>query len=200
MIMCMCDPSIHRSIVAVTNRRLCARPFLEQVKRICIFRPASLVLREKDLDENAYASLAAEVLAICNSYQIPCILHSFPDVAKALGVKQIHLPLWRLEDMAASRPQSLAFFSAIGASVHSVDEAQRAQALGATYLTAGHIFTTDCKKGLPPRGLQFLQEVCQSVSIPVYAIGGITLDPQKIETVLSCGASRVCIMSGMMQL
>ena len=112
--MCMCDPSIHRSIVAVTNRRLCARPFLEQVERICIFRPASLVLREKDLDENAYASLAAEVLAICNSYQIPCILHSFPDVAKALGVKQIHLPLWRLEDMAASRPQSLAFFSAIG--------------------------------------------------------------------------------------
>ena len=102
--------------------------------------------------------------------------------------------------MAASRPQSVAFFAAIGASVHSVDEAQRAQALGATYLTAGHIFTTECKKGLPPRGLQFLQEVCQSVSIPVYAIGGITLDPQKIETVLSCGASRVCIMSGMMQL
>ena len=91
--MCMCDPSIHRSIVAVTNRRLCAQPFLEQVERICIFRPASLVLREKDLDENAYASLAAEVLAICNSYQIPCILHSFPDVAKALGVKQRHAVL-----------------------------------------------------------------------------------------------------------
>ncbi len=155
--MCMCDPSIHRSIVAVTNRRLCARPFLEQVERICIFRPASLVLREKDLDENAYASLAAEVLAICNSYQIPCILHSFPDVAKALGVKQIHLPLWRLEDMAASRPQSLAFFSAIGASVHSVDEAQRAQALRATYLTAGHIFTTDCKKGLLQGGCSFFK-------------------------------------------
>ena len=178
--MCMCDRSIHRSIVAVTNRRLCARPFLEQVERICTFRPASLVLREKDLDESAYTLLAAEVLAICNSYQVPCILHSFPDVAKALKVKQIHLPLWRLEDMVASCPQSLTFFSAIGASIHSVDEAQRAQALGATYLTAGHIFATDC--------------------IPVYAIGGITLDPQKIKTALSCGASRVCIMSGMMQL
>ena len=125
---------------------------------------------------------------------------AFPDVAKALGVKTDSSPFMEIRRYGGKRPQSLAFFSAIGASVHSVDEAQRAQVLGATYLTAGHIFTTDCKKGLPPRGLQFLQEVCQSVSIPVYAIGGITLDPQKIETVLSCGASRVCIMSGMMQL
>ena len=72
-------------------------------------------------------------------------------------MKQIHLPLWRLEDMAASRPQSLAFFSAIGASVHSVDEAQRAQALGATYLTAGHIFTTDCKKVSLQGGCSFFK-------------------------------------------
>ena len=41
-----------------------------------------------------------------------------------------------------------------------------AERLGATYVTAGHIFTTDCKKGLPPRGLDFLKNVCDAVTIP----------------------------------
>ena len=41
------------------------------------------------------------------------------------------------------------------------------------YLTAGRVFVTDCKKGLAPRGFDFLHEVCSSVKIPVYAIGGI---------------------------
>ena len=56
-----------------------------------------------------------------------------------------------------------------------------AERLGATYVTAGHIFTTDCKKGLPPRGLDFLKNVCDAVTIPVYGIGGIKFDPQPME-------------------
>ena len=82
----------NRSVVAVTNRSLCTRPFLEQVERVCAFQPAALILREKDLDESAYEALAADVLAICKRHQVPCILHSFLDVAKRLGVKQIQLP------------------------------------------------------------------------------------------------------------
>ena len=64
-------------------------------------------------------------------------------------------------------------FSVRGVSVHSVEDARLAEQCGATYLTAGHVFVTDCKKGLAPRGLDFLHEVCSSVKIPVYAIGGI---------------------------
>ena len=86
----------NRSVVAV--RSLCTRPFLEQVERVCAFQPAALILREKDLDESAYEALAADVLAICKRHQVPCILHSFLDVAKRLGVKQIQLPLWKLEE------------------------------------------------------------------------------------------------------
>lgn len=51
-----------------------------------------------------------------------------------------------------------------------------AQALGATYLLAGHIFDTSCKPGLPGRGLDFLAQVCAAVPLPVYAIGGITAE------------------------
>ena len=87
-------------------------------------------------------------------------------------------------------------FLAVGCSVHSVEEAKEAQKLGATYLTAGHIYTTDCKKGLPPRGLDFLREICNAVTIPVYAIGGIHAGTRQIQEVMDCGASGACIMYG----
>ena len=70
-------------------------------------------------------------------------------------------------------------FTKIGISIHSVEEAKEAEQLGASYLTAGHIYATDCKRGLPPRGLGFLKEVCREVSIPVYGIGGIKFDEEQ---------------------
>ena len=84
--------------------------------------------------------------------------------------------------------------------VHSLGfrgEAQEAARLGCTYITAGHVFVTDCKKGLAPRGLAFLQEVVESVAIPVYAIGGI--GSENAASVRKTGAAGVCVMSGLMQ-
>lgn len=87
-------------------------------------------------------------------------------------------------------------------------------------MTAGHIFATDCKKGLPPRGLDFLKNVCDAVGIPVYAIGGINIASNynstasdspstydavrdisvpRLAEVMECGAAGGCIMSGMMR-
>ena len=91
-------------------------------------------------------------------------------------------------------------FREIGCSVHSVEDALEAQKLGATYLTAGHIYTTNCKKGLPPRGLKFLWDVCDSVTIPVYAIGGIHPETEQISEVIARGAAGGCIMSDMMKI
>ena len=88
-------------------------------------------------------------------------------------------------------------FDNIGASCHSTDDAITAAEYGASYITAGHIFPTDCKKGLPPRGLDFLREVCQNVDIPVYAIGGIS--PENFSQVMEAGASGACVMSGFMK-
>lgn len=88
-------------------------------------------------------------------------------------------------------------FDLIGVSVHSVEEAIFAEKMGADYVTAGHIFLTDCKKGLAARGLPFLKNVCESVGIPVYAIGGIT--PDHVDDVLGAGAAGFCVMSGIMR-
>ena len=78
-------------------------------------------------------------------------------------------------------------------------EALEAEALGASYLIAGHIYATDCKKGLPARGTGFLRAVCEAADIPVYGIGGMHLDEAQIKEVLGCGAAGGCIMSGMMR-
>ena len=88
-------------------------------------------------------------------------------------------------------------FPILGVSCHSVEEAGKAKELGCTYIIAGHIFETDCKKGVPPRGLEFLKEVCDTIDIPVYAIGGITMD--NIALVKNAGAAGGCMMSGLMR-
>ena len=150
--------------------------------------------------------LAAKVIEICNRYNTPCILHNFTKVALELNHPYIHLPLHILENISAEDRRK---FKVLGASCHSVDDALKAEKLGCTYITAGHIFDTDCKKGLPGRGLDFLKNVCDTVQIPVYAIGGIniassegddsTLNVPRLKEVMECGAAGGCIMSGMMR-
>lgn len=185
--------------VAVTNRRLCESSLGEQIARLAnekVHRPDLLILREKDLPENEYEALAQEVLSLCEDLNLRCILHTYVETARRLRVDGIHLPfsLWR------KHLEELSDFSFLGVSVHSVEEARFAQEHGVSYLTAGHIFATDCKKGAPPRGLNFLKEVCESVYVPVYAIGGIT--PQRIpEIVQGCPSiAGVCMMSYYMKL
>lgn len=205
-------------LMCVTNRHLCQIDFLEQIERIARSDPSGIILREKDLPEAEYKELAGKVMEICQNYKVPCILHNFVDVAVELGAKAIHLPMPVLRRLAdeqklATEQQLTAeqqlmtkrkltisnrhTFTTIGASCHSVEEAKEAQRLGCTYITAGHIFSTDCKKNVPPRGLDFLKEVCNAVTIPVYAIGGIDL--RNIPLVRQAGAAGGCIMSGFMR-
>lgn len=180
-------------ILCVTNRKLCRDDFLSRIEEIVECSPSAIILREKDLSEFEYEELAVQVMNICRKYNIPCILHSFVKTAIKLGADKIHLPLSILRNMTDDEKR---YFKEIGASCHSVDDAIEAEKLGCTYISAGHIFATDCKKDLPPRGLEFLEEICSSVSVPVYAIGGI--DSDNIESVLKAGAKGVCIMSGLM--
>lgn len=175
----MCD------IIAVSNRAL-TTDFFGQLKKISSVG-IPIILREKDLNENEYEALAKKAIADCDDI----ILHTFTETAKKLNHKKIHLP------MHIFRTAELTDFDIVGASVHSVEEAVEAQRLGASYITAGHIFETDCKKGVLPRGLDFLKSVCNAVSIPVYAIGGIT--PENAYSAVDAGAAGVCVMSGLMK-
>ena len=187
MIMCMCD------ILCVTNRKGCREDFLTRIERIAACHPAGIILREKDLSPEEYEPLAEQVMGVCARYDVKCILHSFVDTAISLHADAIHLPLHILRKMTSEQKKH---FSTIGASCQSVEDALEAQALGCTYITAGHVFETGCKKGLPGRGLEFLRNVCAAVDIPVYGIGGI--GPDNIALVRDAGASGACLMSSLM--
>ena len=185
--MCMSD------ILCVTNRKLCREDFLTRIERIAACHPAGIILREKDLLPEDYQELAASVIGICEQHGVKCILHSFTDVAISLKAGAIHLPLNLLKEMTEEQKSC---FTDLGASCHSVEDALEAQALGCTYITAGHVFETDCKKGLPGRGLEFLRKVCNAVDIPVYGIGGI--DANNIALVRNAGVTGACLMSSLM--
>ena len=180
-------------IICVTNRHLCREDIVERIRALAAALPKAIILREKDLEPEEYRVLAERALAACAEFGTPCVLHGFAGVAWELKAAALHLPLPALRQLSAAER---AAFPVLGASCHSVEDAREAEALGCTYITAGHIFATDCKRGLPGRGVDFLARVCRSVALPVYAIGGI--GPESIANLRAAGAAGACVMSGAM--
>ena len=176
-------------VIYVTNRKLCKHDFLQQIEQLAKGKPHAIMLREKDLPLDEYEALAGKVHSICQNYDVPFIINQNLSVAEKLKIGIIQLSMSNLRKYNGD----LQLFDQIGASVHSVEEATEAVTLGATHLIAGHIFSTDSKKGVPPRGLSFLKQVCDAVPIPVFAIGGITRND--VNAIKAAGAKGVCIMS-----
>lgn len=187
-------------LIAVTDSASCPRPLAEQIERLTQLtelRPQAVLLRAKSLDKAAYRTLALQAQQSCKAAGVALILHSDWQLAHELGISKLHLPLALLRQISECER---AYFTWLSTSVHSVGEAQEAQALGATVLIAGHIYTTQCKAGLAPRGLSFLQAVCSTVSLPVYAIGGIGFDAAQHAELQANGARGACVMSAYMKL
>lgn len=227
-------------LICVTNRKLCKGyekygfdAFYDRISEIVNMkqdiRPASIILREKDLSEEEYREVAKRLKTICDRAGVVFCAHNYALVAEELGTPA-HFPLHVLEKLVRDKkisktnPRNFGMLNEIsngmpdgrsnnildrrseiynlmryGASCHSVEDALCAYKLGCDYVTAGHVYITDCKKGLAPRGIDFLKKICDSVPIPVYGIGGIDLESDKIDEVKQAGAKGACIMSGYMK-
>lgn len=184
----------HIPSICVTNRLICDGDFYERMEEIAFGNKAdAILLREKDLTEEEYADVAKRVMIICQCAGIPCVIHTHWKLAHSMGCRRIHMPLGCLEEMTDSQKKK---FEQIGSSVHSVEQAKRAVELGANVLIAGHVFETDCKKGLPGRGTEFVRTITQAVDVPVYGIGGICRN--NAQEVVLAGAVGVCGMSSYM--
>lgn len=178
-------------LIVVTNRLLCEDDFLERIENIAKCKPEKIILREKDMSKDDYCKLATKCKKICAKYGVTLVINFFYEVAKQIGIKSIDIPF----NVFMSK-ENWNDFDEIGVSIHSVDEAKALHNTKASYIIAGHIFETDCKKDLKPRGPEFLKEVCNNTKLPVFGIGGITA--QRIPKVLECGGKGVCVMSEMM--
>lgn len=179
-------------LYCITNRHLYRRPLREALEGILQQHPAGLILREKDLTEGAYRDLAKQALALCRRYGVPCWLHTFVAVARELQPEGLHLPLPVLRELRIEERQGLP--KAIGASCHSLEDILEATRLGATCCTFSPVYPSQCKPGVPPKGLELLRQVCEKSPIPVYALGGVT--PERAAELKEAGAAGGVMMSG----
>ena len=154
-------------------------------------QPDGLIIREKYLTNDELLAFAESLVPIAERFHVPLILRGTPEIAKKLGIRQLQLSF--PEAMRAPLPSG---FDEIGVSVHHIDEAIAAEAHGASRITYDHIFTSPCKPGLPPRGVAALDEIAQACRIPVFAIGGITLET--LPFLLPTKIAGACLMSASM--
>ena len=195
----------------ISNRKLCENENLEkQIKKIFSayekkiilknFEIVALTLREKDLDKNEYLKLIEKVYPICQKYKINLILHQNYDLNldDKYKIDGIHLSYNIFKSLNENiKAELIKKYKRIGVSIHSLNEAKEAESLGASYVVAGHIFETDCKKSLEPRGLKFIEDLSSTLTIPIFAIGGI--DEKNSLSVIDSGAFGVCMMSSIMK-
>ena len=193
----MCKQYEHT--IAITNRALVEGDFLEQMQKVIHLHPHAVILREKDLPDDAYEALAEKILGLCEAEGVRCFLHSRIAVARNLGCRRIHLSVPVLEAMSEADRSGLKHdFAEISVSCHSLEDVNIAVKNGATQIILGTIFETECKKGLKGKGTGFVEAICKSCLLPVYAIGGISLE--RLPQVRKAGAAGGCMMSGFMKL
>ena len=125
-------------------------------------------------------------------------VHNFADFALRAGERNLWLPLGVLRSFSAAHGAEFlrANFKKLVASCHSEAEAREALELGANAICLSHIFATDCKAGLAPKGLNLIRAVREFFAGEIYALGGIT--PRNFASVLRAGADRIAVMSSVM--
>jgi thiamine-phosphate pyrophosphorylase len=158
-------------------------------------------VRAKGWEEEDVESLARTVAEVLSGTGVPLILNDFPQLVPSVGADGAHVgqedhavadARWRAgRSLAGEVPPVV-----IGKSTHALAQAEAAQAEGADYIGFGPLYPTPTKAGRPAIGLDAVAEVHRRVSIPIFCIGGVKRE--NLETVLTAGARRVVIVSGIL--
>ena len=159
-------------LYAITDRSwLKGRTVAEQVEDALKGGATFIQLREKELDYDSFLAEAFEVKALCKKYNVPFVINDNVDIAVACDADGVHVGQSDME--AGDVRAKLGDNKIIGVSVHTVEEAVKAQERGADYLGVGAVFTTSTKNDAVTASLGVLRDICEAVNIPVVAIGGV---------------------------
>lgn len=180
-----------KKLFVVTNKKLIKKGNLCDVVRACVKGGAdAIILREKDLPFEELYALAISLKNVIED-KIPLIINSNFQVVKESSTSGIHLSYNPFMDFKEK------YDGLKGVSIHSLEEGICVESMGANYLLAGHIYNTSCKMGLEGRGLVYLKQLCERLTLPVIAIGGIDLN--NVKEVLKAGAGGIAVMSSVME-
>lgn len=162
-------------LYAVTDRHWTGKETLyDQVKAALEGGVTFVQLREKNLDNEAFLKEAIEIKELCVSSNVPFVINDNIDVAIACDADGIHVGQSDMEALDARA--KLGDDKIIGVSAQTVEQAVLAEKHGADYLGVGAVFPTGSKDDAIDVSYEMLQAICDAVSIPVVAIGGITRD------------------------
>ena len=180
----------------VTNRyQDSLEKFLEKVETACRSGVTIIQLREKNLTTNQYYQLAKQVKEITDAYQVPLIIDDRLDVCLAVDAAGLHIGDDELPVSVARKvlgPEKI-----LGVTAKTVKRALEAETSGADYLGTGAIFPTTTKENAPITLISTLKTICQTVAIPVVAIGGLT--SENIDQLIGTGIAGVAVVRDLMQ-
>ena len=180
----------------VTNRyQDSLESFLEKVETACRSGVTMIQLREKNLTTNQYYQLAKQVKKITDAYQVPLIIDDRLDVCLAVDAAGLHIGDDELPVSVARKvlgPEKI-----LGVTAKTVKRALEAETSGADYLGTGAIFPTTTKENAPITLISTLKTICQTVAIPVVAIGGLT--SENIDQLIGTGIAGVAVVRDLMQ-
>ena len=180
----------------VTNRyQDSLESFLEKVETACRSGVTIVQLREKNLTTNQYYQLAKQVKEITDAYQVPLIIDDRLDVCLAVDAAGLHIGDDELPVSVAR--QVLGPEKILGVTAKTVKRALEAEEGGADYLGTGAIFPTTTKENAPITLISTLKTICQTVAIPVVAIGGLT--SENIEQLIGTGIAGVAVVRDLFQ-
>ena len=180
----------------VTNRyQDSLENFLEKVETACRSGVTIIQLREKNLTTNQYYQLAKQVKEITDAYQVPLIIDDRLDVCLAVDAAGLHIGDDELPVSVAR--QVLGPEKILGVTAKTVKRALEAEEGGADYLGTGAIFPTTTKENAPITLISTLKTICQTVAIPVVAIGGLT--SENIDQLAETGIAGVAVVRDLMQ-
>ena len=180
----------------VTNRyQDSLESFLKKVEMACRSGVTIVQLREKNLTTNQYYQLAKQVKEITDVYQIPLIIDDRLDVCLAVDASGLHIGDDELPVSVAR--QVLGPEKILGVTAKTVKRALEAEEGGADYLGTGAIFPTTTKENAPITLISTLKTICQTVAIPVVAIGGLT--SENIDQLIGTGIAGVAVVRDLMQ-
>jgi thiamine-phosphate pyrophosphorylase len=160
-------------LYGVTDRHwLNGRRLYDDVKESLDGGVTFIQLREKTLDEETFLLEAKEIKSLCEAYHVPFVINDNVDIAKKINADGVHVGQddMNVEDVR----RILGEEKIIGVSASSVEEALCAEKGGADYLGVGAVFPTSSKDDASDVSFEILKEICEAVSIPVIAIGGIS--------------------------
>ena len=180
----------------VTNRyQDSLENFLEKVETACRLGVTIIQLREKNLTTNQYYQLAKQVKEITDAYQVPLIIDDRLDICLAVDAAGLHIGDDELPVSVARKvlgPEKI-----LGVTAKTVKRALEAEEGGADYLGTGAIFPTTTKENAPITLISTLKTICQTVAIPVVAIGGLT--SENIDQLIGTGIAGVAVVRDLMQ-